>query len=1003
MSGQEKREAAEVGQSFGGARADFVAGLGRKVADLRRALAAVEAAPRDEALRADLVRRLSTLATSARTMRFDAMAQLLTESVELVEAPVKAGATEARQLSKIARALDDLPAMAWTKTNGDAKPEALAPTPREADLPAPARANEGASGSEPVEQRSPMTVLVVGPEWVAETLLEAAEISRGRLIECERTEDAQAAIGLARALAPDVVLLEATVQHAEDLVEALADDPLTEPVPILAVGKLTSEQAARFVALGVARTLHAPFSGEALRSVVEEVVDQREGRTVRIALGEPTVEQLGERLADELRRALVDSVDPKTRGARVSLGEGTEVMAALWGAIARVREVVTARTGGSVRFQTGGPEGSIALAFQPDLGGADRTRRGRGAAADVNLEGRRVIVADDDPGVTWFLSDLLRTTGCVVHEALDGASALDLALRVGPDLVISDILMPKVDGFALSRALKRDVALRDTPVILLSWKEDLLQRVRELGASAAAYLRKESDARAILARVREVLWPRARVEARLKGTGEVRGRLDGLSVRTLLELVAVQRPNSRVSLRDASCLYEVELRDGAPRRATRTSGDGEFARGERVLGEMLGIGAGRFVVAGATPGATGQGGELEGTLAEQLNEHIARARGAMAATTGARTASVSRLQIDDAVLETYLRATPEPARSLVSRIAKGASPRELLLGGQVVPSLLDDLLVDLAARGAITEVWGEGDEDLLSPAVAKAQATLGGESKPRTPLSALRPSLTPPPVLGAAYDKPKEEESLQASLRDLLGEESAAPPAADEDAAPSSLQDAVRREAEPSSSSSEPPPIIEPSELKRRSNPPELTPDLSDDVSEPVAASAKAPVAAAAAPKRATPPPAPAKDDDEESIEIPPQRTPLSAVKASPKPAPKSTSTGTWVIGFAALALVGWMTFRLVGGGGGPAAPAAAGGHPLVQPLPEGAKVARGEGWLDVRAHTGAKIIVDGTEHGTTGAQFALRAGKHEVTVDDTKTEVDVPEGQSVKLDLAQP
>ncbi len=975
---------ADAGQSFGGARADFVASLGRKVAELRRALAAVESSPAEAPLREELKRKLGALATNARHMRFDAMAQLLGEATTLVDAPVKAGAPEARQLSKIARALDDLPAMAWS----EGKPEALAPTPRETVDATPPPADV----SSEVPAQSPMTVLVVGPEHVAETLLEAADLSRGRLVECERTEDAQAAIGLARALAPDVVLLDADVKHAEDLVEALADDPLTEPVPLVVLGKLSAEQAARYIALGVARTLHAPYSGEALRSIVEEVVDQREGRTVRVALGEPTVEQLGERLADELRRALVDSVDPKTRGARVALGEGTEVMAALWGAISRVREVVTARTGGTVRFHLGGPEGSHALAFQPDLGGADRTRRARGAAADVNLEGRRVIVADDDPGVTWFLSDLLRTTGCVVHEALDGAVALDLAMRIGPDLVISDILMPKVDGFALSRALKRDVALRDTPVILLSWKEDLLQRVRELGASAAAYLRKESDARAILARVREVLWPRARVEARLKGTGEVRGRLDGLSVHTLLELVAAQRPTSRISLRDASCLYEVELRDGAPRRATRTSGDGEFARGPHVLGEMLGIGAGRFVVAGATPGATGQGGELEGTLEEQLKEHIARARGAMAATTGARTATVTRLEMDSDVLETYLRATPEPARSLIARIAKGQSPRELLLGGQVVPSLLDDLLVDLASRGAVTEVWGEDGEDVLSPAVTRARETLEGTKRAKTPLSSLRPSMTPPPVLGIAYDKPKEEESLTASLRDLLGEEASAAPAATTTSdPPSSLSDAVMREAEPASSSSEPPPIIEPSELKRRSsNPPELSSSNLESVPEMEAAPPPAPRA------KASPPPKPEE----------PQRTPLSvAVKTAPKPPKSGSSTGTWVIGLAALALVGWMTFRLVGAG--PAAPTAASGgaalSPIVQPLPAGAKVAHGEGWLDVHGPAGAKITVDGVERGTTTLGLALRAGKHEIAVDDRKTDVDLPDGQSVKVDAAQP
>jgi len=603
-------------QGLGGARADFVASLGRKVADARKTLDALESDPRSARERDELRRKVHALGTSARMMRFDAMAQALAEAEAALEAIDPSNPPTLRNVTIVARALDDLPALAWSdgRKADDAAATPAPPGVTSADEPPQPKNRSGGP---------PMTALVVGPESVADTLLDDVD-AQDRSVECERTDDPQQAVALARAIAPDVVIIDAQIPSAGELVEALADDPLTEPVPVVVVGRLTKEAVSRFIALGVARTLTAPYSGDALRNICDEAIDQREGRTMKLALGEPTVEQLGERLADEIRRAIVGAVDQQSRQKHVALGEGTEVMAAIWGAIARVREVVTTRTGGAVRFASGGPEGTIALAFQPDMPGADRVRRGRGAAVDVTLEGRRIIVADDDPGVTWFLSDLLRTTGCVVHEALDGETALQLAMRTSPDVIISDILMPKMDGFALSRAVKRDVALRDTPVILLSWKEDLLQRVRELGASAAAYLRKESDARSVLARVREVLWPRARVEARLKGTGEVRGRLDGLTVRTLLDFVATIRKDARVSVRDASCLYEIEMREGTPRRATRTAGTGDFARGPKVLGEMLGISAGRFVVAPATPGPLQ--GELTGSLSEQLEQHIAAAR-----------------------------------------------------------------------------------------------------------------------------------------------------------------------------------------------------------------------------------------------------------------------------------------------------------------------------------------------------------------------------------------
>ena len=259
-----------------------------------------------------------------------------------------------------------LPALAWGES-----------LPRQ-----PAAA--GAEETDDAPGVMPISVLVVGGEALADALGEDATL-RSRAFESERTEDAQTALELARAYAPDVVLVDADVPQASELVEALMDDPLTEPVPIVVVGSFrTADEAARYVALGVAKALTKPVASEVLRQACDDLLDAREGRTIRVTLGEPTLEQLAERLSEELKRALVDSVDRTARSCRVPLGEGTEVLGALWGAIARVQEIVTQKTGGAVRFGGEAPEGTIALApwLHHDVPGSERLGgRGRGAAA----------------------------------------------------------------------------------------------------------------------------------------------------------------------------------------------------------------------------------------------------------------------------------------------------------------------------------------------------------------------------------------------------------------------------------------------------------------------------------------------------------------------------------------------------------------------------------------------------------------------------------------------
>lgn len=670
---------------------DFLASLGGDVDMARKALDAVSERS-EPSLSAALALALHRLGAAARVARFESLARLVFEATAAMDRAATGGRVVSGDLRMVAQLLDDLPSLALADlASREAPASTLGPF---------------------IDEPAPLSVLFAGGKAGAEALRREA----GPRLDMRHTGDAQEAIDLAKELFPDVIVVDAELDAAAELVDALFDDTTTERVPVVVVGP--DDMLAHFVALGVCATLTTPASPSALLRACESAATRIGERTTRVSFGEPTLEQLVDRLAEEVRSAL--ATDERARAVRVPLGDGAEVLGALWGAIARVRELVTARTDGRVRFSGKGPEG--AFPFAPSLGGgASEGSRGRtssrSTAADVNLVGKRVVVADDDPAVTWFLADLLRNAGCEVHEALDGTAALDAAREAMPDVVLSDILMPGLDGFALCRALKRDVALGDTPVILLSWKEDLLQRVRELGAAADGYLRKEADARSILARVREVLRPRASIAARLRAGGEVHGRIDGLSVRALLELVADAHPNARFVLRDASFRYELDLRGGSIVRIVRAAPTGPFAQGVRLLDALLGVRAGRFSV---QPMADDPSIAPEASLREQLAAPIARLRGAQAVLSGVGVLGATRVVVDEAMLDGYLDLVVPPMRALVERIVRGDAPRDLLLQGVAPPAMLEDALAYLVARGAVCSVQGMQREDLLEAAVCAA-------------------------------------------------------------------------------------------------------------------------------------------------------------------------------------------------------------------------------------------------------------------------------------------
>lgn len=116
-----------------------------------------------------------------------------------------------------------------------------------------------------------------------------------------------------------------------------------------------------------------------------------------------------------------------------------------------------------------------------------------------------VVVVDDDPTNLELMTALLGRDGYVVHTAADGAEALDVVLREHPDLVLTDVVMPNMNGFELCRRLKDDRETRLIPVVLVTGLAERQDRIEGITAGADDFLSKPFDAHELRARARSLV------------------------------------------------------------------------------------------------------------------------------------------------------------------------------------------------------------------------------------------------------------------------------------------------------------------------------------------------------------------------------------------------------------------------------------------------------------------------------------------------------------------
>ena len=138
----------------------------------------------------------------------------------------------------------------------------------------------------------------------------------------------------------------------------------------------------------------------------------------------------------------------------------------------------------------------------------------------TNQDKQKVLVIDDEENIIEFIRLGLRYEGFHVESASDGEQGVTAAQRINPDLVILDVMMPGIDGLEVCRRLRDNPTTHDVPILMLTAKDEVKDRIIGLKTGADDYLTKPFDFDELLERIRAILRRQNRARASMTGSGE---------------------------------------------------------------------------------------------------------------------------------------------------------------------------------------------------------------------------------------------------------------------------------------------------------------------------------------------------------------------------------------------------------------------------------------------------------------------------------------------------
>jgi DNA-binding response OmpR family regulator len=306
-----------------------------------------------------------------------------------------------------------------------------------------------------------------------------------------------------------------------------------------------------------------------------------------------------------------------------------------------------------------------------------------------------LLVVDDNRLIREMVRDFFTPHGYRVESAEDGARGLEILDRVTPDLILADILMPVMDGWAFYEAVRKRGDTAETPVIFLTVERQLPMRLRGLHVGADDYVTKPFEIEELHARVERILDRRRALDRARRGDGALlAGSVQHLALADLVQILAMNGKACEVELVSAGDRGRIVLDRGNLLHA-----ENGRSSGTKALVRMLGWTEATFRVLPfpeapppASLGGSAENAVMDGLVAldewNRWSKKLPDLEAAVELAPDAR-ARMKQAPVSPAVLE------------IVSLAKQGGTVRELLDGSSLPDAQLAEALVRLVGRGVI--------------------------------------------------------------------------------------------------------------------------------------------------------------------------------------------------------------------------------------------------------------------------------------------------------------